>query len=178
MSDAIAPARAADTANAAGSDHSIEPHDDNTTPAWARLLTRLLDDLIKIPGTNQGLGIDALLGLVPGVGDSVTGLGSMALLLLALKKKVPTVVLVKMLGNIGVDVLTGTIPILGDIFDVAWRSNRRNLDLIEKHGDAKEAAGLADYALVGGGFALAGLAIAMPFLISAAVGYNLVRLLQ
>ena len=147
-------------------------------PAWARTLTRLLDDLITIPGTEQGVGLDALLGLLPGIGDSATGLGSVALLVLALRERVPKVILVKMLANIGVDVVTGTIPVLGDIFDVAWRSNRRNLDLIEKHGgEGGEEPSAADYALVGLGIALALLAIAMPFLVGAYVGASIGRAL-
>ncbi|MBK7151649.1 MAG: DUF4112 domain-containing protein [Sandaracinaceae bacterium] len=147
-------------------------------PAWARVMTRLLDDLIRIPGTEQGIGLDGLLGLIPGVGDSVTGLGSMALLLLALRRRVPTVILVKMLGNIGVDVLTGTIPVLGDIFDVAFRSNRRNLELIERHADGKVQPSPADFALVVFGICLAAAAIAMPFVISAVLGFSLIRLLS
>lgn len=146
-------------------------------PAWARMLTRALDDLVRIPGTNQGVGLDALLGLFPGVGDTVTGLGSMALLVLALRERVPTVVLVKMLGNIGVDVLTGTVPVLGDLFDVAFRSNRRNLDLIEKHAHGKEQPSTGDYVLVGGGLLLAAAAVAMPFVISAVLGFSLIRLI-
>ncbi|MCA9576355.1 MAG: DUF4112 domain-containing protein [Polyangiales bacterium] len=144
-------------------------------PAWARILTRLLDDLLRIPGTEQGVGLDALLGLIPGVGDTVTGLGSMALLVLALRKRVPTVVLVKMLANIGVDVLTGTVPVLGDLFDVAFRSNRRNLDLIEKHAYGKEEPSTGDYVLVGGGLLIAAAAVATPFVISGLVGFSLVR---
>jgi hypothetical protein len=147
-------------------------------PAWARGLTRLLDDLVRIPGTEQGVGLDALLGLVPGVGDAVTGFGSMALLLLALRQRVPTVILVKMLSNIGIDVLTGTVPVLGDIFDVAFRSNRRNLDLIEKHAHGKEEPSTADYLLVGGGLLLATAAIAMPFVVSAYAGFELMRFLS
>lgn len=146
-------------------------------PAWARVLTRLLDDLIPIPGTEQGVGLDALLGLFPGVGDTVTGLGSMALLILALRQRVPTVVLLKMLANIGIDVLTGTVPVLGDIFDVAFRSNRRNLDLIEKHAHGKEQPSTGDYLLVGGGLVLAALAVATPFVISAVLGFSLIQLL-
>ncbi len=144
-------------------------------PRWARVLTRLLDDLIRIPGTEQGIGLDALLGLLPGVGDSATGLGSMALLVLALRQGVPTVILIKMLANIGVDVLTGTVPVLGDLFDVVWRSNKRNLALIEKHARGKEQPSAGDYVLVGVGFVLAATAIAMPFVVSAMLGFSLAK---
>jgi hypothetical protein len=157
---------------------AVRTDDEAALPQWARVLTRVLDDLVRIPGTEQGVGLDALLGLVPGVGDAVTGLGSMALLLLALRQRVPTVILVKMLGNIGVDVLTGTVPVLGDLFDVAFRSNRRNLDLIEKHAHGKEEPSMTDQLLVGGGLLLAAAAIAMPFVVSALAGFSLVRFLS
>ena len=67
-------------------------------PAWAETLTRVLDDLVRIPGTNIGFGLDGVLGLlVPGAGDAVTGIGSLSLLLLALRRGVPSVVI----GRIG-----------------------------------------------------------------------------
>lgn len=157
---------------------TVATDDLHDMPAWARLMTRLLDDLIRIPGTDAGIGLDGLLGLVPGVGDSVTGFGSMALLLLALRRRVPTVILVKMLGNIGVDVLTGAVPVLGDVFDVAFRSNRRNLALIEKHTGGKVQPSAADFALVVLGLSLAAAAIAMPFVISALLGFSLFRVIS
>jgi hypothetical protein len=86
---------------------------------WAERLAYFLDDWIRIPGTNIKFGLDAVVGLVPGVGDLVTGTGSVALLLLALKRGVPTAGLMRMIFNIGMDVVGGAIPVLGDFFDVA-----------------------------------------------------------
>jgi len=156
----------------------LAPQEREELPAWARLMTRLLDDLIRIPGTQQGIGLDGLLGLIPGVGDSVTGLSSMALLLLALRRGVPTVILGKMLANIGVDVLSGTVPVLGDVFDVAFRSNRRNLELIEKHAGGAVQPSTGDYALVAVGLCLAAAAIAMPFVVAALFGFSVIQLLS
>src|SRR6476646_12005369 len=83
----------------------------------ARGLARLLDDLIRIPGTNIGIGLDPIIGLIPGVGDMLGGLMSSYILLVAAREGVPASVLARMLGNIAVDSLVGVIPVLGDLFD-------------------------------------------------------------
>lgn len=101
--------------------------------ARARGLARVLDDLIRIPGTKIGIGLDPIIGLIPGVGDVVGGLLSTYILLVAGREGVPTSVLVRMLGNIALDSLVGMIPVLGDLFDVGMKSNRRNVDLLERY---------------------------------------------
>ena len=140
---------------------------------WAEKLVRALDDLIRIPGTNQKIGLDPLIGfLVPGAGDVVTGTGSVALLFLALKERVPTIVLLRMCGNILVDTVGGLLPLVGDAFDLVWRSNRRNLDLIELYrDDPKREPTLADYALVGTGLVLAVLSVVLPLVIIYGAGF-------
>lgn len=99
----------------------------------ARGLARVLDDLIRIPGTNIGIGLDPIIGLIPGVGDVVGGLLSSYILLVAGREGVPSSVLVRMLGNIALDSLVGMIPVLGDLFDVGMKANRRNVDLLERY---------------------------------------------
>jgi hypothetical protein len=99
----------------------------------ARGLARLLDDLIRIPGTNIGIGLDPLIGLIPGVGDVIGGLMSSYILMVAAQEGVPTSVLARMLGNIALDSLVGVVPVLGDLFDVGVKSNRRNVDLLERY---------------------------------------------
>ena len=117
---------------------------------WAEGLVRVLDDGLKLPFLKKGIGLDAVIGFfVPVAGDTLTGIGSLSLLGAALKRGVPTVILMRMVMNIGVDVLFGSIPFLGDVFDIFWRSNRRNLDLIEAHAGKKMSASAADYAVVG-----------------------------
>jgi hypothetical protein len=140
-------------------------------PAWAETLTRWLDDLVRIPGTNVGLGLDGLLGfLVPGAGDAVTGIGSLSLLLLALRRGVPSVVITRMVVNIGIDALIGTIPVVGDVFDFGYKANRRNLELIRRHtADPLRKPTAGDYALVGLGFALAALSVLLPIAVAAFV---------
>ena len=99
----------------------------------ARGLARLLDDLIRIPGTNIGIGLDPIIGLIPGVGDMIGGLMSSYILMVAAQEGVPASVLTRMLGNIALDSLVGVVPVLGDLFDVGMKSNRRNVDLLERY---------------------------------------------
>ncbi|MEM9068268.1 MAG: DUF4112 domain-containing protein [Myxococcota bacterium] len=122
--------------------------------SFSRGLVRWLDEYY----------LDGLVGLViPGAGDVVTGVGSMTLLFTALREGVPTVILMRMVLNIVVDVMVGVIPFLGDIFDFVWRSNRRNLELIERYRGGKEEPTGADYVVAFFGLGLAALAIAIPF---------------
>ena len=133
---------------------------------WAEKLVRGLDDFIRIPGTKIGIGLDPILGFfLPGAGDFATGAGSVALLFLALKHRIPTVVIGKMVLNIAVDTAIGTFPIVGDLFDLVFKSNRRNLDLIEQYRDnPKLQPTTGDYLLVIGGIILAILSVILPML--------------
>lgn len=99
----------------------------------ARSLARLLDDLVRIPGTKVGIGLDPVIGLIPGLGDVVGGAMSGYILLVAAKEGAPTSVLTRMLGNIALDSLVGVIPFVGDLFDVGLKANRRNIDLLERY---------------------------------------------
>lgn len=99
----------------------------------ARGLARVLDDLIRIPGTNVGIGLDPIIGLIPGVGDMLGGLMSGYILLVAAREGVPASVLTRMLGNIALDSLVGIVPVVGDLFDVGVKSNRRNVDLLDRY---------------------------------------------
>lgn len=96
-----------------------------------RDLARLLDEAIRIPGTNIRIGLDALLGLLPGGGDVAGGLLSGLIILQAARDGAPATVLGRMLGNVALDVVAGAVPLLGDIFDVAWRANSRNIRLLQ-----------------------------------------------
>jgi hypothetical protein len=119
----------------------------------------LLDSAFAIPGLPVRFGFDALLGLVPGFGDLATPTFTVLLLATGVRMRVPTVVLARMVMHAGVDALVGLVPIVGDLFDVGWKANLRNLDLLERHavpgtlpsrGDAWfVAAGVALMVLVG-----------------------------
>lgn len=106
-----------------------------------RKLATLLDSAYRVPGTNFRVGWDSLLGLIPGVGDAVTGLASAAILGYAWKLGVRKRVLARMLANVGVDVAVGAIPVVGEIFDATFKANNRNVALIERElGSAKRVA--------------------------------------
>lgn len=134
-----------------------DPTRRSALPPWAEKMTRLLDDLIRVPGTDLGVGIDGIVGLfLPAAGDAITGAGSIALLLLAFRERVPTVILGRMVVNIAIDLVVGLIPVLGDVFDILWRANRMNLALIEQYKRGTDAVpATADYVIVGVGIVLA-----------------------
>lgn len=139
---------------------------------WAEKLVRYLDDFIRIPGTKFGIGLDPVLGfLIPGAGDAITGVGSIGLLFLAFKERVPTIVLLRMVMNILVDTAGGFLPVVGDAFDLVWRSNKRNLDLIEKYKtDPKAKPTWVDYALVVLGLTFAVASIVIPIVLIYVIG--------
>lgn len=100
------------------------------------LLARVMDNVIQVPGSRIRFGLDALLGLLPGVGDSVTALVSLYVLHAARKQGVPRITMLRMAANVAIDVTVGAIPLLGDVFDVFWRSNEKNVALLRKHVQA------------------------------------------
>lgn len=116
-------------------------------------LSHLLDGLFRIPGTSWRFGLDAIVGLIPGVGDAATSLASFYILAAGVRYRVPKVTLLRMGINIGLDFLFGAIPVVGDLFDFAWKSNERNMDLIRRRAtrsaeDAKEGR-KSDWLFVG-----------------------------
>ena len=92
----------------------------------------LLDTAFLVPGTNIRFGIDALIGLVPGIGDTITTLMSLYIVHEARQLGAPRHLIVRMLGNVALDGVVGAVPLLGDAFDVMWRANRRNLALLRQ----------------------------------------------
>ncbi|HEX9107338.1 MAG TPA: DUF4112 domain-containing protein [Longimicrobiales bacterium] len=98
-----------------------------------RRLTWLLDDVVRIPGTRLRFGLDPIIGLLPGGGDLAGALLAGYALVVAARLGAPPSVLLRMAGNIAVDTVVGTIPVLGDLFDFGWKSNRRNLNLLERY---------------------------------------------
>jgi hypothetical protein len=96
-------------------------------------VSRVLDDLVPIPGTNQRVGLDPVIGLVPWIGDLVSAGVGFWLIAEAARFKIPSVVLVRMVLNTLVDLTVGAIPFLGDLFDIVSRSNTRNLELFRRH---------------------------------------------
>jgi len=103
-----------------------------------QILALWLDNRFRIPGTNITFGFDGLIGLLPGVGDFLTAVLSLYLFWKALRHKVSLSTIVQMMGNIIIDMLFGTIPVVGDIFDVFYRSNKKNVDLILRDIEMKK----------------------------------------
>ena len=99
-------------------------------------LARWMDSVFEIPGTGIRIGFDPILGLVPGLGDALTTLVSFYILAAARRYGVPRITLLRMAANIAIDLALGSVPILGDMFDVFWKSNVRNVALLEKHAMA------------------------------------------
>ena len=122
------------------------------------LLAHLLDDWFRIPGTSIRLGLDGLVGLIPGLGDMLAGIASSLLILAAWIRGVPYVTLVRMVVNLGLDVVVGAIPFFGDIFDIAWKANRRNYRLMIRHLQQPHRHTWRDYVFLLG---LAGIILAI-----------------
>jgi hypothetical protein len=116
--------------------------------ARARALTRMLDDAVRVPGTNIRLGLDPLIGLIPGFGDVAGAAFSVYLMVVASRLGAPTSVIIRMLANVGIDTVVGSVPVLGDLFDVGWKSNTRNLALIERHVAQPQAVRAASRAVI------------------------------
>lgn len=106
-------------------------------PALERLrsLSDLLDNAIKIPGTNYRIGIDPILGLLPAGGDVMGTVLSAYLVVEAVRLRMPTAVVGRMAFNIVLEMVVGAVPVLGDLFDFAWKANARNLRLLESKLD-------------------------------------------
>ena len=116
---------------------------DKTQKPWApqdearlkrvRLLSRLLDEQFRIPGTTYRVGLDGLLGMIPGVGDAAGALLSTYILYEAIRLGAPKTVLLRMVANIGIDTVVGAVPVVGDIFDIAWKANKKNAILLHAY---------------------------------------------
>lgn len=102
--------------------------------AMSRYVARLMDMSLKVPGTGFHVGLDAVIGLVPYVGDVVTGAAGSVILIDAARHKAPPELMGKMIMNLGADVIGGAaIPVAGDLFDLVWKANKKNLTLLEDH---------------------------------------------
>ncbi len=99
------------------------------------MLERLLEGMIEVPGLGRKVGLDALVGLVPVLGDVVTAGMGLYIVWEARNLGMPKWQLWRMVGNVGVDSLIGAVPLAGDLFDFLYRSNTRNLKIVRKHLD-------------------------------------------
>ena len=139
----------------------------------------LMDDLFRVPVLGWRFGLDALIGLIPGFGDTATSLVSFYILVNAVRYRVPKITLLRMGLNIGIDYAVGSVPVVGDFLDAWWKSNQRNLDLLRKRAtvsaEEARAASAGDWLFVGGIIlGLIGLAVG-SFFVSI---YLMLRLLE
>ncbi len=106
---------------------------DDARLARARVLARALDSAVGVPGTRFRVGLDPLLGLVPGLGDLAGAALSGYIVLVGIQLGASRSVVLRMVANVAIDTLVGSVPVLGDLFDAGWKSNNRNVALIEQH---------------------------------------------
>src|ERR1035441_6985815 len=125
----------------------------------------LLDEAFRIPGTGIRFGLDGIIGLVPGLGDVLAGLLSLIIPLAAWFRGVPYVTLARMGVNLGIGVLVGSIPLLGDAFDIAWKANRRNYLLLQRHLGEPHRHTWRDWAFLGLMAVAMGVVFAIPVLL-------------
>ena len=116
-------------------------------------LSRWMDGLFRIPGTGWRFGLDAIVGLVPGLGDTATSAVSLYILAAGVRYRVSKATLLRMGLNIGIDYAVGSIPLVGDLFDMFWKSNQKNVELLRRRAtvSASEAhrGRLSDWLFVG-----------------------------
>lgn len=123
---------AAAAADPGGFAHSLSHDHAHARERLARLAF-LLDSALRVPGTNIRFGADALLGLIPGLGNLATTALSAYLILEARRLGVPHGLLLRMVGNVTLDSVLSAVPIAGNIADVFWKANRRNMALLNRH---------------------------------------------
>lgn len=113
--------------------------------AALRKVAELLDSALVVPGTSYRVGLDPILGLIPGLGDLVSPLFTIAILWQARDLRVPRVVQLRMIVNVAIDAMLGAVPFVGDLFDFAWKANLRNLALVERHAAGARRASAGDW---------------------------------
>jgi hypothetical protein len=113
-----------------------------------RRAARLLDSAVVVPGTSLRIGLDPILGIIPGVGELVSPLFTVSILWHAREFGVPRLVLLRMILNVAIDAMVGAVPLVGDLFDVAWKANTANLALLERHVSEPRVATFGDWLFV------------------------------
>jgi len=113
--------------------------DERPHAAELELLARLMDSVFHVPGLGIRFGLDALIGLIPGLGDIATSLVSLYILKASSRLGVPRVMLARMALNIAIDCLLGSLPIVGDLFDIWWKANQKNVGMLQRHLQATPA---------------------------------------
>jgi hypothetical protein len=134
--------------------------------AALRHFSRLLDSAYELPGTTYRIGLDPIVGLIPGIGDLISPLFTIALLWQSRDLNLPRIVQARMLFNVAIDTVLGMVPIAGDIFDFAWKANDMNMALLERHAFEERPASAGDWAFVVGLTVLLIMVAAVPILLA------------
>lgn len=113
-------------------------------------LAHLMDTSIPLPFIRKRIGIDGILGFIPGVGDGIGTLVSAYIVARAAHMGIPRALLLQMAFNVGIDTLVGSIPLAGDLFDMGWKANARNMQLLERHLEQPWQQQRRSYLFVGG----------------------------
>ena len=124
------------------------PHRDQRGLELLRRWARIFDSAFRIPGTNVTFGLDPIIGLIPGLGDLSSPIFSLFIIWHAAKLRVPKVVIARMVLNALIDSGVGAIPVLGDLFDFAWKASAWNLALLERHAMPDTPARRGDWIFV------------------------------
>ncbi|HUP87787.1 MAG TPA: DUF4112 domain-containing protein [Longimicrobiales bacterium] len=143
-----------------------------------RAITRIFDELVHVPGTNLRFGLDALLGLLPGGGDLLGGAFSAYAILIAARLGAPPTVIAHMVLNIGIDTVVGAVPLLGDLFDVGWKANRKNLKLLERYEASPEEVKRGSMALVAGALLIIAALLVLVAMLSLWIGGQIIAALR
>jgi hypothetical protein len=133
--------------------------------AGLRRIAELLDNAFVVPGTSYRVGLDPIVGLLPGIGDLISPLFAIGMLLQARQLGVPKVVQMRMVINVAIDALVGVVPVFGDLFDFAWKANDMNFALLELHAREHRSGSRGDYAFVALMIALVVGLGAIPFVV-------------
>ncbi len=141
---------------------------------FTRILAFILDDLIPIPGTKHRFGLDPIIGLIPGIGDTSTTALSSILLVRAFRAGVPRVVLLRMAANLLINSLVGAIPGVGDFFSAWFKSNQRNYQLLTKHENRRRVSTAGDWTFL---LILLVVLLGLVLVIALAAGYLAFRIL-
>jgi Domain of unknown function (DUF4112) len=111
------------------------PTDNPAALKRVQLVTHVLDNAIPIPGTDYRIGLDPIIGLLPGGGDMVGTVASVYIVAECLRFGLPKETLLRMLTNLGIDLFAGSVPVVGDFVDAGWKANSKNLKLLQAHID-------------------------------------------
>jgi hypothetical protein len=142
------------------------------------ILSRVLDTWFRIPGTQIRFGLDGIVGFIPGVGDLLGGLASCIIVLAAYFRGVPLITVARMVANLAIEVVAGLVPVLGNLFDIGWRANRRNYHLLEQSLAVTRRDTAKDWLFMG----LLGLGLVLlamvPFILLLWIGGSLLKALH